>query len=211
MLFTPGPPVGTDTASRASLMAEIGEHSQIIPTTDATDRAQKVADLSGAGVTATTQAPFWFYRTDLGIIERWNGTTPHQFAQPLTHARFITTAQLAHGSGLWNLMPIDSKTDVLGEDVLSVASRTVTVPAGLWLFDAMLTMNGDAFSAAIWNGSTVLARTANSGVSNETGLSCVRRLSSTGSITLRQFAGATRSNLVASTSVPCHLSVTRLA
>lgn len=210
MLYTAGPPVGTDTASRASLFAEIGEHSQIIPTTDATDRAQKVADLTTAGFTATAAEPFWFYRSDLGIVERWDGTNAIQMVQPLTHARFIMTAQLAHGASLWNLMPLDSKTDVLGEDVLSVASRTVTVPAGLWLFDAMLTMSGDAFSAAIWNGSTVLARTAQSGVSNETGLSCVRRLTSTGSITLRQFATATRSNLISSTTVPCHLSVTRL-
>jgi hypothetical protein len=151
------------------------------------------------------------YETDTKLSYISNGSAWNQYGYPTTHARFVTTSQLSHGATTWNLMPIDSKVDVIGEDVLSVSGREVTVPPGLWSFDAAITMNGTNFIPRIDNGSGVLARGSKVTSGNEGTITVVRRLTSTGLISLKVHGDGVLQNLVASNTIPFHLSVTRLA
>lgn len=165
--------------------------------------------------TSTTRPPHkvgrTIYETDTKLKLTSDGTNWVQNGHPTTHARFFAPTQMAHGATLWNKMPIDSKTDVVGEDVLSVSSRVVSVPPGVWLFDAMVTMNGTNFRPRINNGGTVLVRGAKNTSDNEAHVAAVRRLTTTGSITLEVNHDTTLSNLAASSGAPFHMTVTRLA
>ena len=71
MLYAKTPPVGSDPVSRAAIMKEIAEHSQIVSVASAADRNALAAALS-----PTLAEPVWVYRQDTQHIEcTVNGTT----------------------------------------------------------------------------------------------------------------------------------------
>ena len=71
MLYTKTPPVGSDPVSRAAIMKEISEHSQIVSVASVADRNALASLLS-----PTMAEPVWVYRQDTQNIEvSTNGTT----------------------------------------------------------------------------------------------------------------------------------------
>ena len=109
MLYTPSPPVGSDPVSRASIMKDISEHSQIVSVANASARNALASQLA-----PTMTEPLWVYRQDLDQIEStvngtsWRTYTPGSYGaalktsnQPLAPGgSSITFVQLAVGGGI---------------------------------------------------------------------------------------------------------------
>lgn len=77
-LYSAGVPAGTDPVNRASIFAEIREHSQIVSVANTTARAALLTSLAGQSpaITPTAASPVFVYRQDTGDIEvTTNGST----------------------------------------------------------------------------------------------------------------------------------------
>ena len=126
-------------------------------------------------------------------------------------ARFRTVASMAHGSGVWNLMPIDEKVAQYGEDVLTVSGRKVTVPAGVWAFAGQVTMSATDYHTAIFSGdSTWIAKADKATASLEASIATIRRFTSPAEVSLRVNASAILSNEIDSATKPFFLSIARV-
>jgi len=76
VLYTASPPASGDPFSTANLLAEIAQHSQIIPVADATARAQLVTALAGQGFTPSTATPLYVRQASANAdLITTNGTT----------------------------------------------------------------------------------------------------------------------------------------
>lgn len=110
MLIPKSPPVGTDPVTRASIMAAIGRHSQIVSVASASAR-----NALAATIVATVAEPLWVYRQDTSAVEVTTNGTAWKTMTPSAGGRVAkTSAQGVSDPGAWVSMVDDWRTGGVG-------------------------------------------------------------------------------------------------